>query len=472
LISDTEHCIFQEKEKSKIHDELLKFIKDTKVKLNIVFPEHVDHFLISKEITNTIASKKLKDNINTKLLYSYNENTKTIIKRISPFVLLKRLEFSVNDSYIFLRDDHDFFIIGPNKLSLHKLINSKKYDFNNVLNEDNQKNIEVVDSLYVIYSKNNSLLSLITSFYNSLWFQKETFDNMVEEKSHSDLLVDLISHDIGNHHSIVQAATELTIDMVQQKLSDYDNPNMNLPSSNTNSKNISHYDFNKKSHINIDKVFLQEILSHTLIIQSALVRSHDLVKNILKLERMYRQKEVRLVSINIIEALEEAKQIFENKQNIDENNASGNIKRLELNIIFPGQCRKEDISIMGDDLLKEVFINLFSNAIKYSNKSDNVVKIDVSITDYVLSSANYWMISVADYGQGIPESVKENLFERFYSKASGTGLGLSIVRALVERYNGRVWISDRMVSSYKEGASIGMMFPKPQSSTKELSELD
>ena len=101
-----------------------------------------------------------------------------------------------------------------------------------------------------------------------------------------------------------------------------------------------------------------------------------------------------------------------------------------------------------------------------------MVKIDVSITDYVLSSANYWMISVADYGQGIPESVKENLFERFYSKASGTGLGLSIVRALVERYNGRVWVSDRMASSYKEGASIGMMFPKPQSSTKELSELD
>ena len=229
---------------------------------------------------------------------------------------------------------------------------------------------------------------------------------------------------------------------------------------------------NKKSHINIDKVFLQAILSHTLIIQSALVRSHDLVKNILKLERMYRQKEVRLVSINIIEALEEAKQIFENKQNIDENNTSGNIKRLELNIIFPGQCKKEDISIMGDDLLKEVFINLFSNAIKYSNKSDNVVKIDVSITDYVLSSANYWMISVADYGQGIPESVKENLFERFYSKASGTGLGLSIVRALVERYNGRIWVSDRMASSYKEGVSIGMMFPKPRQYTKELSELD
>ena len=70
------------------------------------------------------------------------------------------------------------------------------------------------------------------------------------------------------------------------------------------------------------------------------------------------------------------------------------------------------------------------------------------------------------------DTLKEGLFERFYSKASGSGLGLSIVRALVERYNGRVWASDRVASSYKEGASIGMMFPKPRSSTKELSELD
>lgn len=294
----------------------------------------------------------------------------------------------------------------------------------------------------------------------------------------------MITHDIGNHHSIAQAATELLIDRIKLELSNSENPNKRdiknntakkeeekyqntnqLFSNNTNSKNSSRYhDLNKKSLISIDKDLLEGILSRVFTIQNALDRSKGLVKNILKLEKMYRQKDVSLELINVIEALEKAKQIFRNNEFGAESNTSNgknNNKRLELKITFPTHYKKEDICIMADDLLKEVFINLFSNAIKYSNKSDDVVKIDVSITEYALSYANYWMISVADYGPGIPDSVKDNLFERFYSKSSGTGLGLSIIRALVERYNGRVWVSDRVALSYKEGASIGMMFPKP-----------
>ena len=483
MISDAEHFIFQEKEKSKTHDELLRFVKDTQVELNIIFPEYVNHFLISDEITNTIASKKLKHNMNTKLLYCYNENTKIIIKRIFPFVFLKRLGFCVNDSYIFIRDDRDFLVIDPNKLSLPKLGNSE-YIFGNTFDKSSENHTEIIESFYIVYSKNNSLLSLISSFFNTLWIQKETFDNMMEEKSHSDLLVDLITHDIGNHHSIAQAATDLLIDRIKQELSNSENPNkreiknstskkeeekyqnMNqLFSNNTNSKSSSRYrDLNKKSLISIDKDLLEGILSRVFTIQNALDRSKGLVKNILKLEKMYRQKDVSLELINVIEALEKAKQIFRNNEFGAESNTSNgknNNKRLELKITFPTHYKKEDICIMADDLLKEVFINLFSNAIKYSNKSDDVVKIDVSITEYALSYANYWMISVADYGPGIPDSVKDNLFERFYSKSSGTGLGLSIIRALVERYNGRVWVSDRVALSYREGASIGMMFPKP-----------
>ena len=84
MISDSENCIFQEKEKSTAHDELLKFVQDTRAKLNIVFPENIDHFIISEQIANAMVSKKLRDNINIKLLHHYNENIKLIIKRISP----------------------------------------------------------------------------------------------------------------------------------------------------------------------------------------------------------------------------------------------------------------------------------------------------------------------------------------------------------------------------------------------------
>ena len=57
------------------------------------------------------------------------------------------------------------------------------------------------------------------------------------------------------------------------------------------------------------------------------------------------------------------------------------------------------------------------------------MKIDVTIKDYFIGEAKYWMITISDYGKGIPDSMKKELFERFYSKAKGAGLGLSIVRA-------------------------------------------
>jgi two-component system sensor histidine kinase FlrB len=72
------------------------------------------------------------------------------------------------------------------------------------------------------------------------------------------------------------------------------------------------------------------------------------------------------------------------------------------------------------------------------------------------------MVTVSDYGKGIPDSMKKELFKRFYSKAEGSGLGLSIVRTLVERYKGKIWIGDRVYEDYAQGAEFGMIFPAAQ----------
>jgi len=69
------------------------------------------------------------------------------------------------------------------------------------------------------------------------------------------------------------------------------------------------------------------------------------------------------------------------------------------------------------------------------------------------------MITVSDYGKGIPDLMKKDLFERFYSQAKGSGLGLSIVRTLVERYRGKVWVGDRVYEDYSKGTTFGMIFP-------------
>ena len=72
------------------------------------------------------------------------------------------------------------------------------------------------------------------------------------------------------------------------------------------------------------------------------------------------------------------------------------------------------------------------------------------------------MVTVSDYGKGIPDSMKKELFNRFYSKAKGSGLGLSIVRTLVERYKGKIWVGDRVYEDYTQGTAFGMIFPAAQ----------
>ena len=53
-------------------------------------------------------------------------------------------------------------------------------------------------------------------------------------------------------------------------------------------------------------------------------------------------------------------------------------------------------------------------------------------------------ISIADRGQGIPDDIRERVFEPFFTtRATGTGLGLAIVRRLVELQDGTVTLRER-----------------------------
>ena len=90
------------------------------------------------------------------------------------------------------------------------------------------------------------------------------------------------------------------------------------------------------------------------------------------------------------------------------------------------------------------------------------MKIDVLIREYFIAEVKYWMVTVSDHGEGIPDSMKKELFNRFYSKAKGSGLGLSIVQTLVERYKGKIWVGDRVYEDCTQGTAFGMIFPASQ----------
>jgi two-component system sensor histidine kinase GlrK len=113
--------------------------------------------------------------------------------------------------------------------------------------------------------------------------------------------------------------------------------------------------------------------------------------------------------------------------------------------------------------LMQVIVNLVGNAVKFSPKK-GVVRIHVepiqqipqqmpqSQRNLVLHSGerkHYGLVTVTDFGPGIPDADKESIFEKFHQvrrenklPGQGAGLGLAISRTIVEAHRGAVWVED------------------------------
>jgi signal transduction histidine kinase len=107
------------------------------------------------------------------------------------------------------------------------------------------------------------------------------------------------------------------------------------------------------------------------------------------------------------------------------------------------------------DRVKQVLLNLISNAVKFSAEG-TLMKVAVS------PEVTAVRISVADEGPGIAESDKEKLFQRFSRLDTGTerkpgsGLGLYLSRSIVEAHGGEIWV-DSVVG---EGTTFSFRIPR------------
>ena len=97
---------------------------------------------------------------------------------------------------------------------------------------------------------------------------------------------------------------------------------------------------------------------------------------------------------------------------------------------------------MDAKLMVQVMINIVDNAIKYTPKGSNILIKTWKQGDKAV-------ISIADDGDGIPDEMKERVFDMFYSGANkiadsrrSLGLGLSLCRSIVNAHNGRITVSD------------------------------
>ena len=114
----------------------------------------------------------------------------------------------------------------------------------------------------------------------------------------------------------------------------------------------------------------------------------------------------------------------------------------EKNIRLIGKCG--DITMMGSDILiYRLVYNLVENAIKYNH-------LDGQVTVTVCRKEKQVSLSVEDTGSGIPEELKERVFEPFFRvdksrsrELGGVGLGLALVREIVRVHDGRIAIKSK-----------------------------
>ena len=130
-------------------------------------------------------------------------------------------------------------------------------------------------------------------------------------------------------------------------------------------------------------------------------------------------------------------------------------KAVEKGLSLTSDFEKRMVVSANRDRIKQMFINLVDNAIKYTEKGVVSIK-GTEIGDWV-------NIKVTDSGIGFDEVHKERLFERFYRVdkgrsrvQGGTGLGLSIVKHIVLLYKGKINVE----STPGAGTVFDIVLPK------------
>lgn len=190
-----------------------------------------------------------------------------------------------------------------------------------------------------------------------------------------------------------------------------------------------------------DEKMLEQFL-HIILKESG--RLQSLIQDLLELSKL--EREDFLLNVEEIDVQRLLKDLLP----IVEQHAEQ--KQVKLDAVVKGETY-----IQGDSSrLKQVFMNLMTNAINYSGDQGLVSLEFKELKDRV-------RISVSDNGVGIPEEEISRIFERFYRvdkarsrNSGGTGLGLAIVKHIVEAHRGAIHVE----SVINHGTTFHVEIPK------------
>jgi len=255
-----------------------------------------------------------------------------------------------------------------------------------------------------IFTTNRHTIDGIVSVFDALWNVTELREREMEAKEResrarrqAQLLQDILTHDIRNYNQV----SLLTAELIKEE--------------------------------SAGNIGLESLVDSLL---KSIEGSTTLVDRAKSLGRIAAEEKPRLHRVDLISSIEAALELVRR--------ATPN-KEIRFELRNDAGDSQGRTYVTADDLLNEVFSNLFSNSAKYTEGNLVYILVEISKTKELEGEDRSMLkISVSDKGRGIPEEIRENIFNRYLIGARGSGLGLSIVHALVvDRYKGSVSVSDR-----------------------------
>jgi signal transduction histidine kinase len=113
---------------------------------------------------------------------------------------------------------------------------------------------------------------------------------------------------------------------------------------------------------------------------------------------------------------------------------------------------------MANELLRDVFSNLVGNAIKHST---GPLAINIDLTCTPESNEHFCQVAIEDNGPGIPDTMKEQIMgpHRRITTGQSRGIGLYLVRTLIDDYQGKIRVEDRIKGDHKKGTRFVVSLP-------------
>ncbi len=240
--------------------------------------------------------------------------------------------------------------------------------------------------------------------------EREKADAALKEaKARADLYLDLMGHDINNLNQIGIGYLELALE-------------------------------------SSDPGEIKSLIAKPL---EVLRSSSEIIQNVRKLQQLAKEETKKDVAASIINLCSVVAGLSTAYSSVKE-------REIEVRVDAPKLCL-----VKANGLIRDVFANLIDNSIKHSDPAKPLT-IKITIKRVTDNNREYFLCAVEDNGPGIQDWVKDKIFMRFSrgtTKAHGKGLGLYLVKRLVEDYNGKVWVEDRVPGEYAKGTRFVVMLP-------------